>query len=394
MTPAAATKKASFILLALVACKGKPAKRDDAAITPSDATVAKTTEWPELAKLPRVQPLRVVNLPSKANVPRFTVGGPVLVGDLAVVASSQFGFAAVDFRRGQLVWSKPAGAHVAPPLVVDGNVALIGDCVNPPDVPDGDTLLGCARVVTMSGADQAYVAIHAKSDVVAAFAGSDGYQRTWQQDGKVVWRRGDQAVTVDLLSGVATPADAADPPLVITYKDRQWQVRRTEEGIIDAQGKPPWRTEQSYGALLGGVYIPGQSPMVRAINPSRRREGAELLVFDIDATGSLHGQVTLHPAPGIGLIGQAIDSVGDIAIAVRLDTSLERDYIAGYAANALLMWTYPLPPIKRADPVGLAIAPDAVVVFHDGDTLTVLPELSAPPTAPGAVRVPSENSTP
>ena len=37
------------------------------------------------------------------------------------------------------------------------------------------------------------------------------------------------------------------------------------------------------------------------------------------------------------------------------------------------------------DPVGVAIAPDAVVVFHDGDTLTILPELSAPPTAPGAV---------
>ena len=131
--------------------------------------------------------------------------------------------------------------------------------------------------------------------------------------------------------------------------------------------------------------------MVRVMSASRR---GELLLFDIDATGSLHGQVSLNPVPGIGLIGQAIDRVGDVAVAVRLDTSLERDYIAGYAANALLMWTYQLPPIKRADPVGIAIAPDAVVVFHDGDTLTVLPELSAPPTAPGAVREPSENSTP
>ena len=102
----------------------------------------------------------------------------------------------------------------------------------------------------------------------------------------------------------------------------------------------------------------------------------------------------MSPAPGIGLIGHAIDSVGDVALAVRLDRSLERDYIAGYAANALLMWTYPLPRVPRADPVGIAIAPDAVVVFHDGDTFTVLPELSAPPTAPGAVRPPSENATP
>jgi hypothetical protein len=58
------------------------------------------------------------------------------------------------------------------------------------------------------------------------------------------------------------------------------------------------------------------------------------------------------------------------------------------------MWTYQLPQLPRPDPVGIAIANDAVVVFHDGDTLTVLPELSAPPTAPGAVRAPSEIATP
>ena len=118
------------------------------------------------------------------------------------------------------------------------------------------------------------------------------------------------------------------------------------------------------------------------------------MLFDMDATGSLNSQVSMSPAPGIGLVGHAIDRVGDTALAVRLDTSLERDYIAGYAANALLMWTYPLPRMPRADPVGIAIAHDAVVVFHDGDTFTVLPELSAPPTAPGAVREPSENATP
>ena len=109
---------------------------------------------------------------------------------------------------------------------------------------------------------------------------------------------------------------------------------------------------------------------------------------------SAPGAATLHPVPGIGLVGHAIDKVGDVVLAVRLDTSLSREFIAGYAANALLMWVYPLPQIKRADPIGVAISPDAVVVFHDGDTLTVLPELSAPPTAPGAVREPSENTTP
>ena len=130
------------------------------------------------------------------------------------------------------------------------------------------------------------------------------------------------------------------------------------------------------------------------MSAGRHRNRPELLLFDIDATGSLNSQVSTNPAPGIGLIGHAIDSVGDVALAVRLDTSLERDYIAGYAANGLLMWTHRLPHMPRADRVGIAIAHDAVVVFHDGDTFTVLPELSAPPTAPGAVRMPSENATP
>jgi hypothetical protein len=107
----------------------------------------------------------------------------------------------------------------------------------------------------------------------------------------------------------------------------------------------------------------------------------------------MNGQVAF-PVPGIGLVGHAIDSIGDVAIAVQLDRSLDHHFIVGYAANALLMWVYPLPRVQRPDPVGLAVAPDAVVAFHDGDTLTILPELSAPPTAPGAARAPSENATP
>jgi len=120
---------------------------------------------------------------------------------------------------------------------------------------------------------------------------------------------------------------------------------------------------------------------------------AELNLLDMDATGSLHGQAAF-PVPAISALGHAIDAVGNTAIAVRMDSSLRHDFIVAYAANALLMYVYPLPEIPRADPVGVAIAPDAVLVFHDGDTFTVLPELSAPPTAPGATHVPSQNPTP
>lgn len=385
-------------LLALLVggCKAKLAHRDDAGVRVQAPDRDAGTAWPELAKAPSIEPVRVITVPSRATAPRFEVGGPVLVGDLAIVASSQFGFAAVDFRRGQLVWNKPAGPHVAPPQVVDGNVVLIGDCINPPDVPDSELLLGCARVVTTAGADVAYIAIRGKRTKVAEFAEATGAQRVWSAAPNVVWRRGEHAIAIDLLSGVATPAPADDPPLVVSYKDRTWQIRRNEEGLIVAtqNGKAAWRTERGYDVLVGAVYIPEQSPMVRLTNATRHEGRPELLLFDIDATGSLNGQVSMNPVPGIGVTAHAIDAVGDVALAVRLDKSLERDFIAGYAANGLLMWTYALPQVQRPDPIGLAMAHDAVVVFHDGDTVTVLPELSAPPTAPGAVRAPSENPTP
>jgi hypothetical protein len=389
-----------LLVLLLIACSGKAKapRRDDAGVrvAASDATVAdaSTAPWPEIAKLPTVEPVRVIALPARPDVPRFNVGGPVLAGDVAIVSSSQFGFIAVDFRRGHIAWTKPAGSHVAPPQVVAGNVVLIGDCINPPEVGATETLLGCMRVVTPTGADEAYLAIRGKAKAVAEFAASSGDQHVDKHDGGVVWRRGDSAVAIDIITGVATPAPATEPPVVITYKDRTWRVRRTEDGIIAAEGKPPWRTERPYTTLLGAVYLPEQTPMVRVSQASMHEGKPELLLFDIDATGSLAGQVSLHTAPGIGLIGHTIDPVGDVALAVRLDTSLQRDYIAGYAANALLMWIYPLPRMPRPDHVGIAIAHDAVVVFHDGDTFTVLPELSAPPTAPGAVRAPSENATP
>jgi hypothetical protein len=394
-------RHAAFVTLAAASttggCKDRPARTQEATARPLDAAIADAIgAWPELAELPSTVPVRVIAVPSRATAPRFDVGGPVLVGDLAVVASSQLGFAAVDFRRGQLVWTKPSGAHVAPPQIVGGNVVLIGDCVHPPEIPAGETLLGCVRVVTPTGADVAYVAIRGKQQAVAPFAAEPGAQHVWAAGSNVVWRRGEQAVSIDLISGVASPVPSDDPPLVVTYKDRTWLVRRGEDGILVAhqKNKEAWRTERGYDVLLGAVYIPEQAPMVRASSAIRHSGRPEILLFDMDATGSLHGQVSMNPVPGIGVTAHAIDAVGDVALAVRLDTSLQRDFIAGYAANASLIWTYALPQVPRADPIGVAIAHDAVVVFHDGDTVTVLPELSAPPTAPGAVKAPSENPTP
>ena len=379
----------ALTLLFVAGCRGKHHAREDAAPAPAKPVDA-AAGFPELADLTHVDPVRVIALPARTGEPLFDVGGPALIGDIAAVSSSQFGFLGVDWRAGHVAWTKPAGAHVAPPVAISGSFVLIGECLNAQPVKD--TLLGCLRVVAPSGADESYVAIHGKD--VDAFAAEPGDQQLWQSgEHAIVWTRGEQAVTVDVMTGVATKTPAGPQPLVVHADKRTWSVTLDEEGHIHADGKPSWQSTQTYTRLLGAVYLPGQGPMVRAVRAGAFAGHPEISVFDIDATGSLHGTVA-RPAPGIGLLGSAIDAVGDAALAVRLDTSLERDYVAGYAANGLLMWVWPLPHEPRPDPVGLAIASDAVVVFHDGDTFTVLPELSAPPTAPGAARPPSENTTP
>lgn len=393
-------------VVVVAACRSKPdPERRPARVAPAeDAAIANAgaPAWPELVELPRVEPLRVITLPSRPDVPRFDVGGPAVIGEIAVVGSSQLGFAAVDWRRGTLAWTRPAGARIAPPLVRGTSFVLVGACVTAPAIPAASMLLGCLRIVTAGGADEAYVAIYGPARAVEAFAAAAGPQQLWLDgDERVRWRRGDAAVTIDVLSGVARPAAIDPPPLVVTYRGQRWTVAQHDGRIVGrTDGRAAWRTEHEVTAVLGAVYLPEQSPMIRAAAISALGGTPEVRLLDVDATGSLHGQAAWTPVPGIGLLGHASSPVGDVALAVRLDRSIKRDFIAAYAANALLMYVHPLPQVLRADPVGLAIAldaeqaPEAVIAFHDGDLVTVLPPLSAPPTAPGAVRGPSQNPTP
>ena len=392
---------AALAAMALVgACKPKrAAPRDEPVLPPlgdagpsADAGVIDAPgPWPKLASFPSADPVRVIGLPARPDVPRFDVGGPVIAGDVAIVSSSQFGFVAIDWRRGALAWARPAGLHVAPPIARADAAILIGDCENPPEVPD--TLLGCLRVVTPGGADQFYTAIHGKR--VDAFLTAPGPQEVWLDGDRAVrWRRGEAAVSVDLLTGVARPEQVTPPPVHVVYRTHAWDITRTDERIIARErGKLAWQTRHPYTALIGAVYLADQAPMVRVASVGAFGGVPEMNLLDVDATGSLHGQAAF-PVPAIGLLGSAIDAVGNTAIAVRMDTSLRHDFVVGYAANALLVYVYPLPEVPRADPVGVAVAPDAVLVFADGDTFTVLPELSSPPTAPGVPKDPSQNPTP
>src|SRR5207253_646381 len=102
---------------------------------------------------------------------------------------------------------------------------------------------------------------------------------------------GGHALAVDTITGVAVAAPADEPPLIVHHKNRTWTITRANDGTIVAKGDPPWRTQRPYTTLVGAVYLPEQSPMVRLSNAGHYGGAPELLLFDIDATGSLHGQV-------------------------------------------------------------------------------------------------------
>ncbi|MFN0252164.1 MAG: hypothetical protein ACKV2T_35135 [Kofleriaceae bacterium] len=400
----------------------------------SNGSGSNADPWAGLAELPRVTAERIITIPTRPTLPRFTVGGPVIYDDIAVVSSSQFGFAAIDWRRGALAWTKPAGLKVSPPMIHGDRFVLVGDCVSPPAVPDNERLLGCLRVVTADGTDQAYIAIRGKAELVEAFAGSTGEQQLWIEldgtptlkgapgsrsisataaDGEFArWRRGDQIVRVNLLSGTATPVRVDEgaetltpvrnrPPVTVAFGKRRWEIEQIDGRVVGFESsKRAWAARTEVNELLGAVWLPGQGPMVRMVKIGNLSGASEVRILDMDATGSMNGTASWTPVPGISILGRAISPVGDAALAIRMDSSIKRDFIAAYAASALLIYVFPLPEVLRADPVGVAIALDeqghseAVVAFYDGDQLAVLPNVSAPPTAPGATVGPLENATP
>ena len=371
------------ILLAIVllgACKSKATTvAHDAAISRDARAVIDAPTRDDLADYPRVDAMRTITLPGPATA------GPVIANDLAIVGG-EFGFAAVDYQRGGIAWTKPAGKRVAPPLVLGSSIVLVGAGARYEPVPAGETLLGCLRVVTTTGSDEAVFAIHGKG--VEAFAAADGAHALWAAGEKAVrWRRGAQAVTIDLFSGAAKPASAEAPPLTVLYRGKRWEIAQ-RDGRIVASGKHAWRTEHPYTEIIGIVWTAEMAPLVRVVNVRAMAGESELHVIDMDATGSLRATVA-RPTPGEALRTHGISAHGDSALVVR--TRDGRDIIAAYAANALLVYVHVLPRVRGE--IAVAIAEDAVVVIHD-DQLSVLPELLAPPTAPGATRGSSKNPTP
>jgi hypothetical protein len=344
------------------------------------ADAAGLLAFPELAELPRIEAVREIALPVRFDVPRFEVHGPVIGGGVALVASSQLGFAAVDWKSGKLLWTRAAGAHVAPPLMMpNGDAILLGDCPRPPATDE--PVAGCLQVVSPGGADRNAVAVLASAEAAAAMRGP-GEQKTWRlDDQRVAWQRGEARLTVDLASGRASAGAPDAPPFIVRYQKQELAITLRDGELLahslDGE-RQIWKAPGRFTALLGTV--PGQpyeAPMLRGVRAGTVRgvtpSGTPYFdVLDIDAMTAAGGQAAF-PAPGIQLLGTSSSAGAAAALAIRLDRSLRRDYVIGYTASARIAWAYPLPVVMRTDPVGLAIADDAVLAFHDGDTITVLP---------------------
>jgi hypothetical protein len=423
---------AVLVSTALVAanCKGRAAKKslsasssDTLSSGPVEQPVAvdaSAAGWVKQHDLPWIEAKRVILLTAPINVPQFSTVGPVVDDDIALIGSSQLGFAALRWRDGSIAWSKPGGMHLAPPLMMQGSWQLISDCPRSVDAVDDQVILGCLRTVTREGIDLSLMPIVGARAELSEFAETSGPQQTWMIDrssrsGPVMlgWQRGETAVSIDSVTGKASITSRRANEIYANIKGEQVGFALEEEQLVarrvyvtqgsergpllqgdfpvpSSAAEPPnsphrvllargpelWRLNDRFVAVVG--VIGGtryEAPMVRLVRiGTRLNPRGEIDLLDVDATGSKHGQAAF-PTPGIALLGRHSSTDGATALAVRVDTSLQHDLVIGYSATAERRWAFALPEIPRADPVGVAVAGDAVLIFHDGNRVSILPTL-------------------
>ncbi|HTJ45043.1 MAG TPA: hypothetical protein VL463_23205 [Kofleriaceae bacterium] len=373
--------------------------------------------WPELADLPSASPWRIAELPISAPTAAPVASyGPLVIDQIAIVATSRAGFVAIDLTTANVMWSRPAGPRVAPPAADGVRAVLAGDCATQPrPVAAGEIALGCYDVVDPANvADERGGFVHGAKKVVAAFDEASGVERTTiTGDGAFLWRRGDRAIRVDLATGAATPANITDVTdhVDLTYGGAHWTYTLEGETLLGAvDGAIKWKTPTA-GAVLVGAFndTPPRIPLVRLAGRGRPRTDpprnggrhggnpprpTRLLLLDIAGTDGQLGQVS-HSFPGASAMSSAFGAGGATIVAIRLDDSAMRDYIATFDGNGLMTWTWPLPEppgaAPRASPPQLAITNDGWVVALFDDRVAILPLVSTSPTPEPA---PSRNPTP
>jgi hypothetical protein len=332
---------------------------------------ASSDAFASLDGLPRIRPRWTRTLPEQP-VPAIDVHGPRIVDGVAVVAGSAIGVVGVDLARGEVLWSRPAGAHVALPAVIGGKLLVAGDCTIP---IDGDDVVGCYEVL-----DPRKQAVYGYGSIVSETALGAGPTELAVEGGAVYLGREGEYLRFTL----------PDPPRgeVRAEKTRWREVITVGEGddkveawIVDdvlelRHHRPDVMSSRSaVRSIAGGpgaLYLLA-SGRTRAFRYPDGVAEIQPVLIDLAAIEIADLGVAV---PGIDLLAAAQGEKG-YAIAVRLDSSLAHDYVARFGADGTLAWVWPLPPPPgggRALPVGLAwTADDGLVVFHDGTTLAYLP---------------------
>lgn len=294
--------------------------------------------WPELRGLVLARPAWLVELEPVVPRPELVAHAPVVVGDRVLVAGSRVDHRGLDLASGAEAWRRPGGAALARPLALGrGDVVLLRECDGGVAAPTDHAVLACfdridpAAIAVRSGGR-----LHAPAgEAGACVAGGGAWSLAGDDPAALVLGRNTCRFVVDLGDGLARRvADLAPPP-------------EPAEDVVGHDGDAPWRQ------VVGG----GRSEVVRGAGAGPR-------------------------LPGLTVLAAARVAGRDAgAVVVRADSSLARDFLAGYV-GAAVTWVWPLPPPPdgaRAGPVGLTADDRGVTIFFDAHRVA---RFTAPWAAP------------
>ena len=136
------------------------------------------------------------------------------------------------------------------------------------------------------------------------------------------------------------------PPLVVTYKDQRWEIAQVEERHRRAPGRARARggPSDAYAALFGAVWMPAQSPMMRVADDQRAEQRRRSDPAP-SPTSMRPARCTARPrrprCPASACSARRSRRSATSRSRSGSTRSIKRDYIAAYAANALLMLRLP-----------------------------------------------------